>query len=97
MNLLNHIFPLLKGGKLPKDPVSYRPVSLTETWFRIFEKIIFERVYFQEINMYLVLATPPLQTWLSNKSEEGVECKDTVLLDLLRAFNRCLHIIILRT
>ena len=38
VNRLNYISPLLKPGKPPEDPASYRPVSLTEVWIQLFEK-----------------------------------------------------------
>ena len=35
INRFNFVAPLLKPGKPPEDLASYRPVSLTETWFRL--------------------------------------------------------------
>ena len=40
INLINHISPLLKPGKDPSKPGSYRPVSLTEFFFRVLEKVL---------------------------------------------------------
>ena len=40
INRFNYVAPLIKPGKPPEDPASYRPVSLTETWFRLFERIL---------------------------------------------------------
>ena len=33
INRFNYVAPLIKPGKPPEDPASYRPVSLMETWF----------------------------------------------------------------
>ena len=44
INRFNYVAPLIKPGKPPEDPASYRPVSLTETWFRLFERIIKKHV-----------------------------------------------------
>merc|ERR1711873_223317 len=40
INLLSLISPLLKPGKDASKPSSYRPVSLTELWMRILEKVL---------------------------------------------------------
>ena len=44
INRFNFVAPLLKPGKPSEDPASYRPVSLTETWFRLFERIVKKHV-----------------------------------------------------
>ena len=38
------ILPVLKQGKDPKNPTSYRPISLTSTLSKIFEKIVATRL-----------------------------------------------------
>ena len=40
VNRLNYITPALKPGKPPEDPASYRPISLTEVWIRLFERVL---------------------------------------------------------
>ena len=40
INILSFISPLLKPGKNPGDPASYRPVALTELLLRILEKLL---------------------------------------------------------
>ena len=39
INILSYILPLLKQGKDPGDPASYRPVALMEVLVRILEKV----------------------------------------------------------
>ena len=38
------ISPLIKPGKDPSKPSSYRPVSLTELFIRIMEKVLKEKL-----------------------------------------------------
>ena len=40
VNRINYVSPLLKPGKAPEDPANYRPVSLTEVWIRLFERVL---------------------------------------------------------
>ena len=40
INQINPISPLLKPGKDPSKPGSYRPVLLTEFFFRVLEKVL---------------------------------------------------------
>ena len=40
INTLSYISPLLKPGKDPGDPASYRPLALTELLVRILEKLL---------------------------------------------------------
>ena len=40
INILSFISPLLKPGKDPGDPASYRPVALTELLVMILEKLL---------------------------------------------------------
>ena len=41
---LAHIIPILKEGKDPLDPSSYRPISLTSCLCKLFEKIMARRI-----------------------------------------------------
>ena len=95
--------PLIKPGKPPEDPASYRPVSLTETWFRLFERIIkkhimrhLERIGF--ISKYQHGFTTGKSTFTNllenqerilSKLEEGAPVIHSIYLDLKRAFDRC--------
>ena len=40
INILSLINPLLKPGKSPGDPASYRPLALTELMVRVLEKVL---------------------------------------------------------
>jgi hypothetical protein len=44
-----HVLPILKPGKDPTQPSSYRPVSLLNTVGKLFEKILLTRVH-REVN-----------------------------------------------
>ena len=38
------VFPILKKGKIPNDPTSYRPISLTSSISKVFKAIINSRI-----------------------------------------------------
>ena len=104
INLINHISPLLKPGKDPSKPGSYRPVSLTEFFFRVLEKVLKTRMA-SHADRFGVLSndqhgfrrqhsttTNLLLHYdkIINRMEKG-ETVDIVLLDMSRAFDRVSH------
>ena len=101
INLINHISPLLKPGKDPSKPGSYRPVSLTEFFFRVLEKVLKVRMA-SHADRFGILSkdqhgfrrqhsttTNLLLHYdkVINRLERG-ESVDIVLLDMIRAFDR---------
>ena len=104
INLINLISPLLKPGKDPSKPGSYRPVSLTEFFFRVLEKVLKVRIA-SHADRFGILSkdqhgfqrqhsttTNLLLHYdkVINRLERG-ESVDIVLLDMSRAFDRVSH------
>ena len=103
INRLNFVAPLLKPGKPPEDPASYRPVSLTEVWIRLYERVLKRHIveHLEEINFiskYQHGFVPGKSTFtnlLENQErilealEEGAPMVHGIYLDLKRAFDRC--------
>ena len=104
INLLNIISPLLKPGKDQSKPGSYRPVSLTEFFFRILEKVLKTKMASHADRRGILskdqhgfrkhhsTATNLLTHYdkIVEKLERG-ETVDIVLLDMSRVFDRVSH------
>ena len=102
INLINHISPLLKPGKDPSKPGSYRPVSLTEFFFRVLEKVLKTRMALHADRFGVLsnnqhgfrrqhsTATNLLLHYdkIISRLEKG-ETVDIVLLDMSRALIEC--------
>merc|ERR1712240_254996 len=103
VNRLSYVAPLLKPGKKPEDPASYRPVSLTEVWIRLYERVLKRHIvaHLEEIDFisrYQHGFVPGKSTFtnlLENQErilealEEGAPMGHSIYLDLKRAFDRC--------
>ena len=103
VNRINYISPLLKPDKPPEDPASYRPVSLTEVWIRLFERILKKHIaaHLNEIQFIsphqhgFVEGKSTFTNLLENQEriledlEKGAPVIHAIYLDLKRAFDRC--------
>ena len=94
INILSFISPLLKQGKDPGDPASYRPVALTELLVRILEKVLQQRslTYLDAQHGFRQKrSTISNILWSQHKIlEELIKGKtvDTIFLDLSKAFDK---------
>ena len=104
INLLNLISPLLKPGKDQSKPGSYRPVSLTEFFFRVLEKVLKTKMAAHADRMEILSkdqhgfrkhrsTASNLLTHYDKIVEnlERGETVDVILLDMSRAFDRVSH------
>ena len=77
------INPIVKPGKPPEDPVSYRPISVLPTMGKIFEQMILRRLeWFAEVNQII----PQSQTCFrkSHSAMDNITRIDTDMTDALQ-------------
>ena len=98
------VIALLKPGKPPRDPSSYRPISLLNVWAKVFEKIILARLQSHVDANKLIpdvqygfvkhTSTEHQLLRLSNKITRGFNTRcgtAVVFLDIARAFDTVWH------
>ena len=103
INTLSYISPLLKQGKGPGDPASYRPVALTEILVRILEKVLQQVMqrHAEKINLFCEAQHGIRQqrSTISNilKSQQRIlkelikgKTVDSISLDMSKAFDKVL-------
>ena len=101
INVLSYILTLLKLGKNPGDPASYRPVALTERLVRILEKLLQKHMQehaerfnlFSEAQHRFRSKPSTISNILKSQQkifEELIKGKtvDNIFLDLLKAFDK---------
>ena len=101
------IVPLFKQGD-PKDFNNYRPISLLSTFSRVMEKLIFVRVdsflsknwiFFNQFGFRRGYSTEDAIHFLTTTANDGLDNKlkvGSVFLDILKAFDACDHLILLK-
>ena len=88
INILSLINPLLKPGKPPGDPASYRPVALTELMVMVLEKVL------QKVMQEHAEKKPSTMINILKSQqrilEERIKGKtvDNIFLDLSKAFDK---------
>ena len=101
-----HVVPLLKDGKLATDPDSYRPISLTPTISKVFERILNNRLeHFIEDNNILpntqsgfrkFRSTTDNLVYLTEKIKNTLRKNNTVrymtFFDVKKAFDKVWHV-----
>ena len=106
---LAHVIPILKEGKDPLDPASYRPISLTSCLCKLLEKILAKR-------FLVFLNSCGLLDCAQNGSRQGRDATDSlvaleneihrafiknrllvcIFIDLMKAYDTCWIYLILR-
>ena len=102
------ILPFHKPGKDPSNPVSYRPISLLSTFGKVFERLVFNRLYwFLENSLKLPEFQAGFRKQRSTQDQlvrlehficRGIKEKQVVLtiyFDMSKAFDRVPHLAVL--
>ena len=102
------VLPFQKPGKDPSYPVSYRPISLLSTFGKVFERLVFNRLYwFLENNDRLPEFQAGFRKQRSTQDQlvriEHFICRNikekqvvlTIYFDMSKAFDRVPHLAVL--